>query len=1216
MKKKTFAPTPEQISAITTENKTLLVSAAAGSGKTDTLTKRIIHSLTRDGNREDISRMLIVTFTNTAVSELQERIKAALEGAIQKAREENPDSEDCASLEHQLNLLPMAKICTIDSYCNEILRKNSDKVGIPPNYRIADTAEVEILSYSILSGLIDSLYENERCDIMTADEFSRLADTVTSSKKNSKLEEILLKLYEKSKSAVEGTAVFQHLAEKYCKSDYKNNEYTQYAVKLLHSAAKHASTRMEKLADELSLSGGDGEIKYSEVFYNDSERIRSLTEIKSYFHMKSALDSLKYATLPRKAEKTELMISARPVRDSLKTEISSLKNKYFFYSEDEMKELFSNLGRELSSLAKLITEFDKIYMAEKLHRHVLEYSDIERFAYAALYNEDKTLTDFAYALKNEYSSVYIDEYQDVNELQAEIFNAISRPDNRFMVGDIKQSIYGFRSARPDIFAKMKETFPSLSESGLSPQASIFMSKNFRSDEGIIDFANSVFDKVFGITRESIDYVDDDRLIFGKVYDEEKPLPEYKKPSFILIPSISKKDDGDFSNEEDDDEEGSKRRLFECKVVAEKISSILKSGKLNSGERVRPSDIAIIIRQNKERVNNYYEALSALNIPSEKAEDTSFFLNSDVLLALCLLNTIDNPEKDIYLAGLLASPLYSFTADELYKIRHMSYGSLYKSLGAFCAENPDFKKGNDFLRQLDFYRTLSEGMPIDSFILRLYNDTGLIELAKKQGSAENLLLLYNYAKTFSASSLKGLYNFIKFINNIIERGTKFDSQRDGDAKDAVHIVTAHKSKGLQYPIVFYVDTDAMFRNKDNSDKIIFAENFGISMRLRTEGGLALVESPIHNVIMKKNTQKYYEEEFRIIYVALTRAAEQLFVVGCIDEDSDAYLESIENKSAFLDEYSIYKTKSALELMLLTKPDADVIVTNKMSDIEERETAGEPANINTASQADVFALSAAELRARVDFSYSEKHLTKIPQKLSVSKLSPTILDGTEEEKTALLIEECEKKKARLEKRRTVPDFISGTEHDESAKRGIATHSYLQFFNIELFDRNGASHELERLVAEGFISNENKDRVRLDEIELFRKSDFFSEMKNAKKIYRELRFNTRLPAKYFTENKELKASLSDEELLVQGVIDCIIEDGAGDLHLVDYKTDRLTENELNTKSLAAYALNKAHARQLNYYSMATEKIFGKKPKTLRVYSLHLGDTVDIKKTSFENS
>ena len=1219
--------TKDQLKAINTTNKTLLVSAAAGAGKTSTLTERIVRSLTREENPDNISKMLIVTFTNTATDQLRSDIREAVE----KKLAECPGN---SALEEQLTLLPMANICTIDSFCNSILRKNSDKVGIPPNYRIADKAELQILSFSILSRLIGEIYENKRCDLMSSEDFALLSDTLTASKSDAGLEEIFLSLYEKSKSAISGVGIFKILADKYDGLDPFDNEFARYAVSLLKGVAGYCETIMREFADDLSLSDIDHDVKCGNDFYKNAEIFHTLSQISDYRKAMMALSTLKYekiTSVPRGTERSPLAEEAcNFFTNKLKKEIKEIRDNYFSYSEEELLELFKSFHHFFTLLSKFLAAFDELYMQEKIKRLALEYADIERFAFRSLYLEDnETLTDFALALKEEFTSVYIDEYQDVNALQSKIFDAVSRDDNRFMVGDIKQSIYGFRSADPDVFANMKKSLQKLDAD--EPTAknvnaySIFMSKNFRSEMHIIKFVNDVFDKTFGLTKESIGYLPEDSLVFAK--DETKTTD--KKAFVCLVPEKPKvKADAKKESEATESEEDGDAAALACKYVASKIDKLLHA----NGSKLSPKDIAIIIRKNR-RMEDYAKALADLGIESKNIGDKNFFLNAEIQLALCLLNAIDNPEKDIYLAGLLVSPLFNFTPDELLEISKNKKVSLYKSL-LNCTKENNFEKGKSFIKKLNFYRTLSEGLSIDAFILRLYNETGLMELARRSGGEDNLLLLYNYAKNFSSSSLRGLYNFIKFINNLIDRNTEFDTRRGSDDSDAVNIVSVHASKGLQYKVVFYVDTNSLLTSKDSANKIAFSEKFGISTCLRSPGGLALVENPIHNAITDNEKKRFLEEEFRVIYVALTRAVSELYVVGKVPEDYCKYLDDVNFKSRHLNEFSIYRTKSALELILMTAKDRKTLIVKDVEDeidFEEgkkfQEIKPEESDENTQNQdndtpksepkiPNVFSLSKEALEERLSFSYEKEHLTKIPEKISVSVLKPRMLDdndGAEEE----IFNAKAKNQAVQEskkKRKQKPLFVDGNAGDRRAEKGIATHNFMQFFSVDNFDKNGVEDELSRLIKLGFISKETGALVEKSEIELFLKSDLFREMKNAKKSYREFRFNTHLPARYFNFEEKILAKITDEELLVQGVIDCILEDSDGELHLVDYKTDRLTKEELNNREAAERKLNESHAPQLSCYALAIEKIFGKKPKSVRVYSLPLGDTVDIKLINFD--
>lgn len=1228
--------TPEQLSAINTSDKTLLVSAAAGAGKTSTLTERIVRSLTRDKNPENIGKMLIVTFTNDATDQLRGDIREAIE----KKLSENPDNK---KLEEQLALLPMASISTIDSFCNDILRKNSDKVGIPPNYRIADKAELQILSFSILSKLIGEFYENKRTDIMSSEEFASLADVLTASKSDSGLEESLLLLYEKSKTSIPGVNIFKILADKYDGLNPDDNDYARFSVKILKNAASYCEKVTTALADELSLSSCEHDVLCGEDLYKNAEIFHALSLEDDYLTLREALKNLKYKNftpIPKGQEKSPLMEeTAELFNKKIKPEIKNIYDSYFFYSKEELLELFEGFHKIFNLLSKFLVTFDELYMQEKIKRLALEYADIERFAFKSLYEDDnETLTDFALALKEEYSSVYIDEYQDVNALQSKIFDAVSRDDNRFMVGDIKQSIYSFRSADPDVFASMKKSFPKLDAEASCSAFSIFMSQNFRSEKHIIDFVNEVFDTCFGLAGESIGYLPEDRLVFAK----NSPTDANKKAFVCLVPERAKnaEDGKKTATRTDDDEtqdvESAEKETeadeLQCKYVAKKISEILA----DKSADVSPKDIAIIIRKNY-RMSAYAKALSELGINTKNIGDKNFFLNSEIQLALCLLNAIDNPEKDIYLAGLLASPIFNFTPDELLMISKEKKASLFKSLVSYTKEN-SFEKGRKFIEKLEFYRTLAEGLSVDSLILRLYNDTCLTELAKRSGGEDNLLLLYNYAKNFSQSSLKGLYNFIKFINNVIDRNADFEAAQSGDDSDAVNIISVHRSKGLQYKVVFYVDTNSGLTNKDAYERIAFSEKFGISTNLRSPGGLALVANPVHNALNTFRKMRFLEEEFRVIYVALTRAVSELYIVGKVPEDYDTYLRKIDFKAKHLNEFSIYKMKSALELILMTAKKRTTVIVNELNEEitlddngtakklcaeEEADTSlkddaapQENKGSENAPVSDTFTLSEHELENRIGFSYAKKHLTRIPEKISVSVLKPRMLDDFDdaEEKPSAVRNSGAEKQIPKERRKIKPEFTEESSSEKSAKRGIATHNFLQFFDIASFDMNGAEAELSRLIARGFISKANGALVEMSEIEKFRKSQFFTEMKKAEKIYREFRFNTRLPAKYFNFEDEILEKITDEELLVQGVIDCILVDSDGEIHLVDYKTDRLKKEELENPEKAAKKLNESHAPQLSCYALTIEKIFGKKPKTVRVYSLPLGDTVDIKLLNFD--
>ncbi len=1170
--------TDEQLSAIDTRDRTLLVSAAAGSGKTATLTERIIRSLTDAKSPVDIDSLLVVTFTNAAAAELREKLSSALEAAVRRA----PGDK---RLLRQLFMLPAARIRTIDSFCAEVLRANCDRVGVPPSYRIADTAECELLSAAIADGLIESVYRGELPEIASPEEFEELADCLTDSKRTEELSDVFRFVRARCDSSELGAESLLPLVEIYNPESFTTageSRYGSYILERTREMASHYKNAYMHYEREFSC-GSESERKYLDVISSDTSLLRAAEAAKTWSDMRDVLVGFELARKPAvRKDKTERMERFSALRDMMKDELTEY-SAYYSYTDGDMRTLFFGLHRLLSVLYRFTAKFDAVFSEEKRRKGALSYADVERYAYRCLV-ENGEPTDIAKNLREQFSAIYIDEYQDVNSLQNSIFEAISRSDNRFMVGDIKQSIYGFREARPEIFAEMKSSFPSLEESFPGGGASVFMSKNFRCDRAIVDFVNSVFDKAFSLMGESIGYNEGDRLEYAKLHDTE---PEYRFPEICMLDRPKRGDDGQTEPVSGPD------------AVAARIEELLCDGVLDSGERIAPSDIAVILRNASGKDTLYAEALERRGIPVKISGERDFFLSSEVLLALSLLNSIDNPRRDIYLAALMCSPLFGFSADELYIIRRGGEGeTLYESLASYCAAHPEYERGGRFIERLSYYRAISEGVGVDVLIYKLYHETGLLALAAKSGGKDNLMLLYDYSRSYEAGAFCGLYNFISFINNILDKKTSFDDKRESESANAVKIVTAHASKGLEYPIVFFAEAGSRFTNRDKANRLVFAENFGISLRLRTPSGLALVNNPVQDIINHYVYRKLYEEELRVLYVALTRAREQLYVIGTAPiEDRERYIDKLKVLRENLSPYSVRGLSSSLEVML-TLSGVSPSLPEIFADVDYLSVKPLPKYAEQSAKPTEKELGelAHELAYRFSFKYPSGHLTSLPEKMSVSRTSPTVLDGTEGEQYF---------PERREERR-LPTFAEGAGAAESARRGIATHYFLQFCDLENLAEFGAKSELLRLTEKGFISKKDSERVRLDEIELFRASGLFSDMRRAKRLYREFRFNVRLPASIFTEDDERRRAYKDETVLVQGVIDCILEYPDGSLGLFDYKTDRLTREELSERALAEKKLRDSHKLQLSYYAMAVERIFGKCPSRVAIYSLPLGDTV----------
>lgn len=1174
--------TPEQSSAIDTRDRTLLVSAAAGSGKTATLTERIIRSLTDKENPKNIASFLVVTFTRAAASELRAKITKALEEALSL----DPENKE---LQRQLYMLPSAKIRTIDAFCNDILKMNTDAAGISPSYRLADKAEEQLLAKNILDGMIDALYASELPEVGTAEEFERLTDCLSESKRNEDVGDIFRLVYSKLESEIDGVKALLPLIEKLDPDKFTSVADSEYGERLLSSVGEMADHYLKIYTgfERAFLSPVGSEEKYLPMLYSDMELLKILAS-KNYSEIREALLNCQFEELSRVSKgRTVSMEEFKEFRSEAKKAITDYV-KFFYYTEEMWRELFSGLYPLVKLFYRFLVRFDELFFEEKRRRSIFSYNDIARLAYGILIKDGKP-TEIAESMKKQYTDVYIDEYQDVNPLQNAIFEAISGKRNRFMVGDIKQSIYVFRKAKPEIFASLKSLFPKITSGEESDAYSVFMSKNFRSDKAIIEFVNGIFDKIFGLLGDSIGYESSDRLENGKASGDI----EYIKPDICVIDKKGTLGDN------------------EPMVVALKIKDLLEKGRKNDGERITPKDIAILLRYTKGNDVLYAEALRSLKVPSVVMAKDEFFLTPEILLTLSLLNSIDNPNREIYLAGCMCSPLFGFGAEDIYEIKKKNKNkTLYDALVDYTDAHPEYEKGRTFLQRLEYYRTIAEGVGVDTLLYKLYHETGLLSLAAKNGGADNLILLYDYARGYEAGAFKGLYNFIHFINNLTgKKDTEFDDKRDGEQGDAVRIMTCHSSKGLEFPVVFLAESGTRIENKDSRNRLAFSDEMGIAFRLRTPSGLLPADNPIRSIINLHGKSKMYEEELRILYVALTRARERLFVVGTSPiADQEKYIEKCRMHRETLDAYTAKNLSSFLEIAA-TASDTEVIdqytFLGDALPKEEEE--------NQASESEIIPEKAVmgeyidpdevdELKNRFTYEYPRLSLTTLPEKLSVSKASPTVLDGADEHSISPFEIKDDDEKPRL------PRFIEKNPADESAKRGIATHYLLQFCDLENLRDNGAENELKRLREGGFISASDAERVRVDEIELFRRSALFEKMLKAKKVYREFRFTVNIPASSMSEEQERIAALGEKGVLVQGVIDCILENPDGTLSLYDYKTDRLTKSELSDRSLAEETLRRKHSTQLSYYALAVKEIFGISPVDTEVYSLHLGDTVDV--------
>ena len=1176
-----FELTPAQKVAVNLRGHTMLVSAAAGSGKTAVLTKRIIELVTDSENPIDVSEMLVVTFTKAAATELKERISKAVFSALK----EDPTNKH---LSNQLLNLGKAKICTIHSFCADLVKNNFHNLDLPANLRIADESESALICNNIMNELIDSCYGGLYSEKIS--DFADFTENFLQAKKDDSLPMIFTGIYNYLRNFPIGVELLKICAEELKCGAEINPLETKWGRKITEYLKRTFEYYYKEFDNACGYFIGDEKFAkaYLPAFEEDRRicyRIVSSVEGSNYTELADCFNGNTKVKLG--SVKTELQTAEsdyyRGIRAEFWDKLSKSASNYFAFSENIVKKHFERTSVVCRDMYSFLSAFDGMYKEEKKSRGLLDYNDLENFALRLLYS-DKECTvssELANSIKEKYKYIFIDEYQDVNELQDKIFSGISTSVNRFMVGDIKQSIYGFRGSEPALFSEYRSIFPEVSPEKECPNSdgvTLYLSNNFRSDRSVIDFSNAVFEVLFNNNSGKAPYTEGDRLVCSKVYKEDEK--DYNVRLCFM--------------EDDDDVSGVAR---EAEFVASEIEKLVKKG-------TDPSDIAILFRSRNNTIY-FEEALKKRNISSFNQVDRDFFENDAVLLMLCILNTVDNPSRDIYLAGALKSPIFSFSLSELTAIRrYEKSGTLFYALKKYYSDTSD-KKCEYFLDKLDQWRKYAEGCPVDKLVRYIYNDTHIVELLSGRKNRDsdierqaNLLLLYEYARQFENGSFKGLYNFILYLNDVLDKKTKLSNARlTGEGKGVVNIMSVHNSKGLEFDTVFFCDTAHQFNRGDERSSYIIHKDFGLTLRLRDETTFGKFNTLSRSAAEIALREEALDEEMRVLYVALTRAKKRLIITSAIKHAREV-IESISSPERKVSRHILLEAKNMSELILwgIIKSDYKDYDLEYISNIvEDEEMVVEKTEkiYDENLVSDILAL----VEKRLSFEYPYKEMTELPSKLAVSKLYPAVLDEytteTEPIAPAMYVK---------------PKFLlPEQERATGAERGTATHTFMQFCDFNNVSNNGVENELARLTEKGYIDKRNSSLVNVEKIKEFFKGQLFNSLLNAKKVWRERRFNIKLSASDFTQNTELKEKYADESILVQGVIDLLFVDENDNLVLADYKTDWFSDKDIISGN-AEKILIERHKTQLSYYAEACEKMFGKKVDRILIYSFALGKTIEI--------
>jgi len=1219
--------TSAQTKAIETRDKTLLISAAAGSGKTAVLIERIIRLLTDPVEPIDISRLLIVTFTRAAASELRQRISKALSAAIAG----DPSNKRLFS---QLASLGSAHISTIDSFYADVVKKYSAKLGIPPSLRIADDSELSPLRRRIMDDVMDMGYRGEFDKINGienvsfpnyegATPFTAFADSISDMRNDSGTWEILADLRSKLLSHPRSTDFLIDCELEYANAARSDLFDTVHGTVLRRHLTDKVTVMVSFLTDACDYLTLDGNMakQYLPAFSYDLDFCRELlATLDSGTYVSTREKVLSYAPLKlgrlSAAQKTELCTDYAEFRKKfVKEELESFKKKYFGggCSESELVDHAARSAVTCKVLHAILSKFEELYSEEKLSRGICEFSDIKLWAYRLIVSPEGTPTDIALEIADTFDAVYIDEYQDVDPVQDLIFRCISKPRGRFMVGDVKQSIYGFRGSDPSLFMNYRSSFAPIDvDSEKLPDeddCTIFMSSNFRCDENVIKFANSVCSYLFTNAKGGIKYAPEDDLEFAKCRIDGYAPSEAPAPVSVVLVDKHTKNKDDSSVDESEDEFSN----LEAAYIASEIKRLISSEKKNNGTDISPGDIAVFARAEKF-LGLVAAELDRLGIEHSGGKGQSIFDDPEVMIALSLLHTIDNPRRDVHLAGALMSPIFGFSADELIAIRQNDKKcALYDAIIKYSEENDDMtaQKCKSTLGVIEELRTASASMPADKIVRTIFSRFSL--LSRKEGDGDSrraLLALYENARKYEGDEFKGLYSYLIYVEDMIEN--KKAPSVSSDSDNAVQLMTIHKSKGLEFPVCFVASSGSKFNRDDTKNTLLYSPELGISTDILDADGFGKIKTSYRNALAIQITNMGTEEEMRLLYVALTRARERLYVTASSSKN-------LENRVAF---YSLYPSRGTVmdannyiswilaslkrlgerEFFRIIKVSSDDI-----SDVEsDLESADDEGNESAAEYSDE---TLEAVRKNFEFEYPYLHVSSLPAKLSVSKLSPGVLDRSTDS-----VEDDDKAESLdivLPDIYGTPSFMSGSNELNdltAAEKGTATHTFLQFCDFDNAKKIGVKAELERLVRDGFIDIRRRDAVNTRQLESFFRSSLFEDISNARRVWREQRFNILLPAAAFTENDEYGKLINDEKLLVQGVMDLFFEDQNGDLILCDYKTDFLTYDEINDPRLAREKLCRAHSRQLSYYAEALHSMFGKYPDKVLIYSLPLGDTVEV--------
>lgn len=1169
--------TDEQQYSMDARGGSLLVSAAAGSGKTAVLVERIIRLITDEKNPVDVDRLLVVTFTRAAAAELRQR----LSNALSQKMAEQPDN---LRYQRQQMLLPRASISTVHGFCTRLLQEYAGQTGLPIGLRVAEDNQAALLAAQAMDEMLEEQYRRRDPAFMA------LAAQLNTGRNDAALRGAVTEAYTFMQAKPFPDKWLQKQMDAYTAVvPLEKTPWMEPIRKHMDMLLEYAIHLWRQAYDKSVAGGIEPYVDTMLAEYRQLCGIREGLPTATYAQLQAALTGMVFEKLTRVTTKD-------PVMSQLKTEAQKLRNKgkdlvadcveLVADTEEECRADLATLAPLVDALGGLVREYTARYTALKRQEKLLDYNDLEHEALRLLVDSDtEQPTPLARELSHRFAYIMVDEYQDTNEAQDALFVALSRNEqNLFFVGDVKQSIYGFRQAMPFLFTKRRDEYTPYTKENPQYPATITLKNNFRSRAEVTDATNFIFRQLMDRRLGDVTYGEDDELKCSATY------PKAQRPTeWILLDKQAAAEAGITSAQ------------MEARQIGARIRELMGDTPVSVGEEAfRPmeyKDICILLRS-RTHLPTYVKELAAMGIPAAADKSEGFLSAPEVRTALSLLRVIDNPLREVELTAVMLSPLFGFTADDLASLR-VAFGRylpLYVAVERMATEgeDPDLcARCGLLLARLRRLRVLAVSLPADRLLETVYRESDMEAVfAVRSGGRQrvaNLHRLDGVARGFEQGGFRGLSAFVRYMDRLEEQGVDM-AGGDTLGQDGVRLMTVHSSKGLEFPVVFLAGLGSRGEKEDSGPKLLFHHQTGIGLKLadRLEGETHL-PLPYRGVLCARRLDEA-AENLRVWYVALTRAREKLIFTYVMADPMTAIgkMEGSLTDSPTLMPAVVLRAGCPGELLFTASLRHPGLIGYRR-DAESTTLSAEQAMTVTvrdtvaplaAAEADTVTAEdtvlTATLRQRMAYTYPYLSLLEVPAMLAASQLSHQQL-------------------SRQYVAHSPPAFLQ-KEGLTAAEKGTALHTFMQYadFAAAAADPIG---EAQRLLREGFLTEQQAEVLPADKLERFFAGDLYRRMAAAEEVWREYHYILDVPAGSLAD--DLPAAMAAETVVVQGIADCVFREG-DHLVLVDYKTDRVdTAEELIDR----------YRSQMLFYKQALETIFGLPVTEMLLYSFALGKTVEVK-------